>query len=159
RRITLLQRARQAYPADFWLNCELAHVVSSTNPPDWNAAIRYYTAAAAVRPESPGARINVGFALEGKGLIDEAAVEYREAVRLKPDYLSARNNLGSVLCDRKKDFDGAMIEFDECIRLAPKVALYHFNLGNALRGKGRWDAALAKYRDAIDLNPDFAEAH
>ena len=35
----------------------------------------------------------------------------------------------------------------------------HSNLGNALRSQGKLDEAVAAYREAIRLKPDFAEAH
>ena len=35
----------------------------------------------------------------------------------------------------------------------------HFNLGNALMGQGKLDEAIAAYRRAIGIKPDFADAH
>src|SRR5262249_1839464 len=35
----------------------------------------------------------------------------------------------------------------------------HWNLGKALGGQGKWEAAVAAYREAIRLRPDLAEAH
>ena len=38
-------------------------------------------------------------------------------------------------------------------------ATAHLNLGNVLYGKGQLDAAIAEYRKAIELKPDFMMAH
>jgi protein O-mannosyl-transferase len=35
----------------------------------------------------------------------------------------------------------------------------HNNLGLAVAAKGRWDQAIAEYRDALGIDPDYAEAH
>jgi tetratricopeptide (TPR) repeat protein len=35
----------------------------------------------------------------------------------------------------------------------------HFNLGNILHDLGRFDRALVCYRDAVSLNPTYADAH
>jgi tetratricopeptide (TPR) repeat protein len=35
----------------------------------------------------------------------------------------------------------------------------HFNLGNILHDLGRYREAQVKYRDALALNPTFADAH
>jgi Flp pilus assembly protein TadD len=51
----------------------------------------------AVRPQSAGARCNLGFALVRKGQFDEAAACFREALRLQPDYPDARKMLDFVL--------------------------------------------------------------
>ena len=88
-----------------------------------------------------------------------AIAAYREAIRLKPDYAAAHNNLGAILCDVTHDYAGAEAEFREAIRLKPDDALAHFNLGNALHGSAERAGAIAAYREAIRLKPDYAAAH
>ncbi len=46
----------------------------------------------------------------------------------------------------------------EAIELDPKSA-HSVNLGNALREKGQLDEAIACYKRAIELDPEFASAH
>ena len=90
--------------------------------------------------------------------MDEAIAEYRAAIRLKPDYSEAHNNLGEALAD-KGQADEAIAEYRAAVKLGPGNAEAHFNLGNALDGKGQADEAIAEYRAAIRLKPDFSEAH
>ncbi len=89
---------------------------------------------------------------------DKAITEYREAIRLKPDYPEAHSNLGDAL-DEKGDRDGAIAEEREAIRLKPDFAEAHWLLGARLLQKGDWDGAIAEEREAVRLKPDLAAAH
>ena len=48
--ISLLKRARERYPKDFWLNYDLAFYLQIADPPQLAEAIRFYTAAESIRP-------------------------------------------------------------------------------------------------------------
>ena len=50
----LLRRAQQHSPADFWVNYNLGNVLREVTPPERDEAVRFLTAAVALRPESPG---------------------------------------------------------------------------------------------------------
>ena len=49
-------------------------------------AVRYLSAAVAIRPRSVVAHNDLGAALNNQGKLDEAMAECREAIRLKHDY-------------------------------------------------------------------------
>src|SRR5262249_51035602 len=82
----LLRQAQAQYPGDFCINPQLACSLTELETPPRDEVIRFYTAAVAIRPESPGARLNLGNALAGKGRLDEAFAAYRRAVELMPGY-------------------------------------------------------------------------
>ncbi len=46
----------------------------------------------------------------------------------------------------------------QAIKFAPKVALYHYNLGSALFAEDDLDGALNSFRQAVRLDPKFADA-
>src|SRR5262249_37989827 len=79
----LLRKARQQHPGDFWANHILAQALYNARPPRLDEAIGFYMAAVALRPQSPGAHVNLGNALLDKGRLEEAIAEYQEAIRLK----------------------------------------------------------------------------
>ena len=78
--------------------------------------------------------------------------EYREAIRLKPDYALAHYNLGIAL-RKKGDVDGAIAEYREVIRLRPDAGNVHYDLGMELEQKGEGQSALEEYRKAQESDP------
>ena len=101
-------------------------------------------------PTSPRPTCNLGNALAGQGKLDEAIAEYREAIRLKPDYALAHNNLGLILGLQGK-LDESIAEHREAIRLEPDLADAYCNLGLALRQLGRDGEALGYLRKGHEL--------
>ena len=104
------------------------------------------------------AHLSLGVFLFNKGQMDEAIRQYRETIRLRPDYADAHYNLGTAL-GVKGQIDEAIRQFQEAIRLNPDYAEAHNNLGINLGMKGQIDEAISQLQKAIRLNPDYAEAH
>ncbi len=154
----LLRRAQQRHPADFWVNEYLGSVLQELTPPERDEAVRYLTAAVALRPESPGANNDLGIALHKKGQFDAAIASYKKAIELDPKYPAAHNNLGAALKD-KGQLDAAIDCYSKAIELDPKYAAPHVNLGLALREEGQLDAAIACFKKAIELDPKYAAPH
>jgi serine/threonine-protein kinase len=67
----LLRRAQQAHPDDFWINFDLASSLMDACQP--NEAVRFYSAALAIRPRSELALHALGDALRASRRPDEAA--------------------------------------------------------------------------------------
>ncbi|HEY7424072.1 MAG TPA: tetratricopeptide repeat protein [Gemmataceae bacterium] len=153
-----MRQLQQRHPNDFWVNHELAFCLHRLRSPRLEEAIRFYTAAIALRPQSPGAHNNLGNALYDNGRLDEAIAEYREALRINKDFAEVRCNLANPLHD-KGLLDEAIAEHREAIRIKKDYAKAHNNLGNALRAKGQVDEAIDEYREAIRIKKDFAQAH
>jgi serine/threonine protein kinase len=66
--ITLLKRAQRAYPDDFWINYDLAGSLMGAGRPD--EAVRFYSAAVAIRPRSELAARRLREALRTAGRSD-----------------------------------------------------------------------------------------
>ena len=94
--------------------------------------------------------------LEG-GRAEEAAVEWRESLKLNPESAPAHYNLGLAFSMQRR-FDEARAEFQEAVRLDPEYAEAHNNLGAMLHIFGRLDEAADHYRRAATIRPDNAEA-
>jgi tetratricopeptide (TPR) repeat protein len=156
--VALLRRAQGQYPADFWVTHDLGIALQQLTPPEWAEAVRYLTAATALRPDSPGVHLNLGDTLRAQGRVDEAIACFRRALDLDPKYLRAHTSLGGVLAEKGR-VDEAIACFRRALDLDPKFVPAHNNLGVALQAKGQADEAIACYRRALDLDPKYAQAH
>ena len=83
---------------------------------------------------------------------------FRCALALRPETVTAWNNLGAALAD-SGDHPSAIAAFKQTIELNPKLAVAHTNLGSALRNSGDLLGAIAAHKKAIELSPKFAGAH
>jgi serine/threonine-protein kinase len=143
----LLRRAQQQYPADFWVNLDLGDALTKVTPPEWDEAVRFLTAAVALRPESPGAHVSLGVALERKGQEDEAIASFKKAIALDPKLADAHYNLGLALAD-KGQLDEAIACFQKVIALDPKNSMAYLKLA-ALQAWLGQDKELAATRKKI----------
>jgi tetratricopeptide (TPR) repeat protein len=100
----------------------------------------------------------LGAALSTKGQLEEATRQYREAVRVKPDYPQGRINLGLALGQEGRS-DEAITQLREGLRLDPKFRDGHYLLGLALVQIGQIDEAIREFKLALHVNPDHADTH
>jgi tetratricopeptide (TPR) repeat protein len=158
RALPLLQAAQRLYPDEFWFNDILAVALLRTGPTRVAEAVGFFRAALALRPQSPGAHVNLGDALRRQKQLAEAEAALRTAIRLQPGYAMAHLNLSLVLSE-KGDLDGAVAALREGIHLKPGYGPAYYNLGLYLDQQGRLDEAVAACREAIRLEPNDAKAH
>ena len=93
------------------------------------------------------------------GDLAEAEALYRRFLAVHPHHADGLNLLGMVAHQRGAHSQ-AIALIERAIGLAvPAPARYHLNLGHALKGLGRAASALASYREAVRLKPDYAEGH
>jgi len=136
----------------------LASCLTELRPPQNDQAIRFYSAALALRGDLPALHHNLGVALAETNQFDEAENEFRKAVQLKAEFAEPHNGLGVVKAKKNK-FDEAVREFEEAIRIKPGWFEPYINRGLALNSKGQEDEALASIRQAIELAPHEARTH
>jgi serine/threonine-protein kinase len=156
--VELLGAAQRLHPGDFWINHDLGMAYANIDPPRTEAAVRYYTAAVAIRPDSPGANLNLARALREHHRLDEASVVYRRVIALSADFANAYHGLGRTLKD-KGDTDGAIRAYRQAIALDSSLAAFHFDLGNALVSQSRLEEAIAAYKAAVQRDPNSVMVH
>ena len=99
-----------------------------------------------------------GNLLERQGQFERAIVQYRRALALTPDFLTARNRLGITLNKIGRHAD-ASAEFRQALAQHPEQAYLHNNLGFSLYLEEDYDGAIASINTALELDPGFARAH
>lgn len=101
---------------------------------------------------------NLADALASQGRGDEAIESLQQALRLNPEFVEARYNLGSMLqeCGRLEE---AATAYRNALKIRPELVEARNNLGNVLASLGRPQEAVEEYRRAIATRPSYAEAH
>jgi serine/threonine-protein kinase len=156
----LLSGAQRLHPRDVWLNYDLARCLEKLGKRE--EAIRYYTAARALRPETAH---ELAHALEEQGEPDEAIAVFRDLAALRPKNGRHLSCLGRALKARGRSQEAtlalaaAVAALREAIRSRPDDAIAHNNLSLALDAQGKPEEAIAEARATIRLRPDVATYH
>jgi len=80
---------------------------------------------------------------------------YKQAIKIKPDYANAYNNMGAALKE-KGDVDAAIESYKKALKIKPDDADVYKNMGTVLKEKGDVDAAIESYKKALKIKPDHA---
>jgi len=101
--------------------------------------------------------------LKQQGRVEAALDEVRETIRINPLSGEAQTTLGQLL-QAKRDAEGAKAAFMEAERLNKlkadaQASVFAVNAGLDQLKRQAVAAAIAKFREAIRLAPDNAQAH
>ena len=122
-----------------WLQCAVYY-----NPETlWRSTV-------AGNPEAWIAHFNLADILVRQGRLDEAAVHYRDQLRLVPESEEAWGNLANVMIMEGK-LNEAVKELEELVRINPDSVEGHGNLATALLQRGRVDEAITHAQQAVEL--------
>src|SRR5262249_36151656 len=79
-----------------------------------------------------------------------AETAYREALKIKPDYAKALNNLGAVETKLGK-FSDAINALSSAVKLKPDFPEAYYNLGTAYYNNSQLPEAVSSLQHAVDL--------
>ncbi len=123
----------------------------------WRNTMTAFENAAAVTKNNFEAHIKVGFGYARQGDFNRAAVHYREAIIINPDFSETRNDYGVAL-SRIGDIDGAIAQFRIAARL-PNLSKARFNLATHLLQKNEPIEATRLLVGLVSEDPDSALRH
>jgi len=95
-------------------------------------------------------------ACQSQGRLEEAVIHFQQALRLRPDFPEAYNNLGNAYF-LKGNLDAAVAQYHQALRLRPHYADPYCNLGNVLLRQNKLDEAIRCYQQALQIKPNSAE--
>jgi len=124
---------------------------------DYRSDLVLWTVTVAACPDNEYAQYDLGVYLLKAGQRAAAIERYREAVRLKPDYIEAHTNLGLALSDSGR-WPEAIAEYEVALGLNPDFPKAHYDLGITLSREGRLAEAIAEYEETLRLKPDYPRA-
>src|SRR5262249_45288254 len=125
-------------------------------PPRLPEAIRFLTAAQAIRPETAHV---LGHALALAGRKDEAILVFRDLTRIRRMVGGHFTCLAELLKaqgraqEADEGLDRAVAASREGLSSQPDDPFSHFLLGEALSARGDLDGAIAAYREGLRLKP------
>jgi tetratricopeptide (TPR) repeat protein len=109
-------------------------------------------------PNSARAHWMSGLALDKADRLDEAAEQYRLALRLNPNEKEVHYHLGQVLVAQSRLSEGRS-ELEEALRSDPRNGEVHSEYGYLLARLGQKDEAGAQFEMATRLAPKSGRAH
>jgi eukaryotic-like serine/threonine-protein kinase len=158
-----LDRVQAQYPDDVWINHVLGTCLERVQPPRTDDAIRFYTAARALRPETAH---DLAHALNRRGRGDEALAVFEDLTNRMPTNGWHWGCLATLLETRgdHRGAEGAMAmavpRFHQTLEHRPDDIAAHVNLGGILCDvKHDYPAAATEYREALRIKPDHVLAH
>jgi tetratricopeptide (TPR) repeat protein len=154
--IALLRTTVIRYPGDAWTNFELAQLLRRVEPSKPDEAIRYYTAARAVRPETGWDLAEI---LQNHGRYEEAETFYRELARRSPDnprirlelFRSLRNN--GKLDEARVTAERFTAPLRDRVAREPHNARAHEKLAWLLWIADDASGAVNEFREAARIDP------
>lgn len=99
-----------------------------------------------------------GIAYHQMQQLDRAKKFYEQALKLKPTYAEAQNNIGTVYY-AQKSFRRAVSSYQKALKLAPDSASIHMNLGTAYFARKKEKEAIEEYQKALQIDPEVFEHH
>jgi serine/threonine-protein kinase len=153
--VALLESAAQRYPGDVWINYNLGEVLARL-PARREDAVRYYTAARALRPESAH---NLGHLLDRMGRGEDAIATFRALIEVRPGEARNIGCLGTMLLGHQqraeglKTLDQAIAAARATIERQPDDAGEYHLLGYLLAARGDPEGAIAAYRESVQSQP------
>jgi Flp pilus assembly protein TadD len=114
-------------------------------------AVASYEKAIELDPDCASAHVNLAVASLTEEKLEQAALHYREALRVKPN-AQTHNGLGFVLAKQGR-VDEAVEQFREAIAADPEYTASYNNLAATLVQQGKLKDALPYYRTSLAEKP------
>jgi protein O-mannosyl-transferase len=118
----------------------------------WHDSETLMRRAIAMTKDNPLAHTNLAVALRGTNRPDEEIAEYREAIRILPEYYRPHDDLGLVLSENGR-WPEAVDEYRAALRCQPNNPLILYHWGVTEEKMGRPPDAEGLFRESLRHNP------
>lgn len=133
-------------------------IVTRVQVHHWQNSIKLFQHSLEVTENNYFSHTVLGETLSLQGELDKAIDHYREALRIKPDFLEAHLSLAAAFEKEGKDQE-AMVRYIEVLRIEPNSPVAHHSLGVLLFRQGKIQEAMDHFNEALRIKPDYPDAH
>ncbi|XP_034841025.1 protein O-mannosyl-transferase TMTC4-like [Maniola hyperantus] len=123
---------------------------------DWQSEYNLFTSALSVCPLNAKVHYNVAKVADAKQNSSWAMDEYKEALRLYPEYYQAMNNLANLL-KNKKYYSEAESYLRKAIYYKKDFPAAWMNLGIVLANTGRYHESQSAYKTALRYRKNYPD--
>lgn len=109
-------------------------------------------------PKSPPLLNIRGSGLVALGRPEQAIEDYKNAIKINPEYTEALFNLGVIFNDTK-NFDAAIDCFQQVIKINPNYVNAYNNMGATLVTMGKLDMGMGMYLRALKIESNFEDVY
>ena len=124
----------------------------------WQSSVTLFARTVRVTGPNATARYNLAQALSVRGYLNQAVPHYEAALKIRPDYPEALNNLGFTKA-LLGQWTASTNYYERALALSPKLASAHLNYGFALLQLGKHPEARGHFESALKERPGLAMAH
>jgi protein O-mannosyl-transferase len=123
----------------------------------WKNSVRLFEYVVKASPGNALAHNNLGSAYQDERRMQEAIVQYHEAIRIKPFFLKGYVNLALAM-DREGRPDIAIAFFQHIIMNWPQFGAGHAMLADILKKQDKPSEAITRYLESLQIE-EFPEVH
>lgn len=143
-------------PDDFYLRQKYAAFLEEVH--DQAGALVQWREVQRLIPHNVISYFAIGKALGAQGKIQEAEESLTTAAKMRPEFIPTWLVLAQLHMN-DLELDQALQEIDRAKQFAPKNPQVYFAYGRAYTKMGRKADSIASYRRAVEMDPDFWQAH
>jgi len=154
--VSELEKATEVLPAEPAFRDMLANVFLDRKQPE--EAVKHCKVLEELSPTGTKTLHLKGRLAHAQDRVDEAIGFFREAVAQEPQNFTYRSSLASALASAQQTEEAIALQDQLCAE-QPVMAEQHYARGYALWVGRRWDEARAAFERALEIDPDFADAH
>lgn len=122
---------------------------------DLEKAVKHWKTLIALYPDYSPAHNNLGWFYQQMGRYEEAAAEYKEAIRIDPYFMLTYDGLNWIYLYNLGEVDSAVVWCKQQISNDPNHLRAYDNLGWAYLGKDSLKQAQAAFEKALEIDPRF----
>jgi protein O-GlcNAc transferase len=154
--LTALEPALRMQPdnAALWCTRGIAHRLALS----YDDALADYERAHRLDPKDVRTLGNMGEWYLARSSFERALTWLNTALELDANYYEVRVNRVAALIELRR-LEQAQIEAENLVQAYPNRPEPYGNLGNVLFAQGKLKESVAQYQKAVDIRPDYAEAH